>query len=250
MKEIFSEGIQWWKNLFSNLWNTIITYWSDKLLKIVEWFKNVIASFKEFIGDVKAYWGNLFKNLWNSVKNWWNNTFIAGWKSALATVKNTFSNLWQGIKNIAKSAVNAVIGFVNGMINGAANGINKIIDLINTLSWDIPDWVPVIGGGTFGFNIQHITPPQIPYLATGTVVPANYGEFTAILGDNKREPEVVSPLSTIKQAVLEALAESGFTGGRNDGDIVIQIDSREVFRATKKEADNWKRTHGGRPAFG
>ena len=250
LKEIFSEGIQWWKNLFSNLWNTIVTYWSDKLLKIVEWFKTVIASFKEFIGDVKAYWGNLFKNLWNSVKNWWNNTFIAGWKSALATVKNTFSNLWQGIKNIAKSAVNAVIGFVNGMINGAANGINRIIDLINTLRWDIPDWVPVIGGGTFGFNIQHITPPQIPYLATGTVVPANYGEFTAILGDNKREPEVVSPLSTIKQAVLEALAESGFTGGRNDGDIVIQIDSREVFRATKKEADNWKRTHGGRPAFG
>ena len=250
LKEIFSEGIQWWKNLFSNLWNTIVTYWSDKLLKIVEWFKTVIASFKEFIGDVKAYWGNLFKNLWNSVKNWWNNTFIAGWKSALATVKNTFSNLWQGIKNIAKSAVNAVIGFVNGMINGAANGINKIIDLINTLSWDIPDWVPFIGGGTFGFNIQHITPPQIPYLATGTVVPANYGEFTAILGDNKKEPEVVSPLSTIKQAVLEALAESGFTGGRNDGDIVIQIDSREVFRATKKEADNWKRTHGGRPAFG
>lgn len=205
----------------------VITYW-DTLKEIffdgVQYWKNKLKSFADW-----------FKNGWSQFANWWTDK-VTG---VLDTVKGWF-----------KGFANGVLGFINGTIKGAANGINKIIDLINTLSWDIPDWVPVIGGGTFGFNIQHITPPQIPYLATGTVVPANYGEFTAILGDNKREPEVVSPLSTIKQAVLEALAESGFTGGRNDGDIVIQIDSREVFRATKKEADNWKRTHGGRPAFG
>ena len=205
----------------------VITYW-DTLKEIffdgVQYWKNKLKSFADW-----------FKNGWSQFANWWTDK-VTG---VLDTVKGWF-----------KGFANGVLGFINGIIKGAANGINKIIDLINNLSWDIPDWVPFIGGGTFGFNIQHITPPQIPYLATGTVVPANYGEFTAILGDNKREPEVVSPLSTIKQAVLEALAESGFTGGRNDGDIVIQIDSREVFRATKKEADNWKRTHGGRPAFG
>ena len=49
----------------------------------------------------------------------------------------------------------------------------------------------------------------LPKLASGTVVPANYGEFSAILGDNRREPEVVSPISTMKQALSEALAEQG-----------------------------------------
>ena len=49
----------------------------------------------------------------------------------------------------------------------------------------------------------------IPGLASGTVVPANYGQFAAILGDNKREPEVVSPLSTMKQALSEVMAEQG-----------------------------------------
>lgn len=49
----------------------------------------------------------------------------------------------------------------------------------------------------------------IPGLASGTVVPANYGQFAAILGDNKREPEVVSPLSTMKQALAEVIAEQG-----------------------------------------
>lgn len=33
---------------------------------------------------------------------------------------------------------------------------------------------------------------EIPKLATGTVVPASHGEFLAMLGDNKRETEVVS----------------------------------------------------------
>lgn len=50
---------------------------------------------------------------------------------------------------------------------------------------------------------------NIPHFATGTVVPANYGSFAAILGDNKRETEVVSPLSTMKQALAEVIAERG-----------------------------------------
>lgn len=48
----------------------------------------------------------------------------------------------------------------------------------------------------------------------------------------------------MKQAFLEALAESGLIGG-SSGDIVIEIDGREVFRAVKKENDTQKRRHGG-----
>ena len=87
-------------------------------------------------------------------------------------------------------------------------------------------------------------PPKIPRLATGTVIPANYGEFAAILGDNKRDPEIVSPIPAMKQAFLEALAESGILGS-GSGDIVIQIDRKEVFRAVKEENDAQKRRHGG-----
>ena len=245
LKEIFSEGIQWWKDFFSKWWNTIVTYWSDKLLKIVKWFKTVIASFKEFIGDVKTYWGNLFKNLWNSVKNWWNNTFIGGWKSALATVKSTFSNMWNGIKNIAKNAVNAVIGFVNGMINGAATGINRIIDLINTLRWDIPDWVPVIGGGTFGFNIQHITPPQIPYLATGAVIPPNR-QFLAVLGDQKNGNNIEAPESLIRQIVSEELAKN--SGGNNVYIVKAMVRGKEILDITIDEA-KLRRAQTGRNPY-
>lgn len=51
----------------------------------------------------------------------------------------------------------------------------------------------------------------IPGFAQGGVVPPNR-PFLAVLGDNRTEPEVVSPYSTIKQAAGEAIAENGGIG--------------------------------------
>src|SRR5699024_10811845 len=44
---------------------------------------------------------------------------------------------------------------------------------------------------------------RMPRIATGTVVPPRAGEFAAILGDTNRDTEVVSPLSTMRQALKE-----------------------------------------------
>lgn len=62
--------------------------------------------------------------------------------------------------------------------------------------------------------IQTINVPQIPKLAQGSVVPPN-SEFMAILGDNTQEHEVVSPVSTMKQAFKEAMQEIGMSNGGN-----------------------------------
>ncbi len=75
---------------------------------------------------------------------------------------------------------------------------------------------------------------QFPRLATGTVVPANYGEFLAVLGDNKREAEVVSPISTIKQALIEAMAEIGSTGDSGDINLTVNLDGEVIFNKIVK----------------
>lgn len=54
---------------------------------------------------------------------------------------------------------------------------------------------------------------NIPQLATGTVVPPKAGNFLAMLGDNNKDYEVVSPLETMKQAFKEAIGEMGGMGG-------------------------------------
>lgn len=77
------------------------------------------------------------------------------------------------------------------------------------------------GGGSFSSSPYPLSayatvPYKMPMLATGTVVPPRAGMFAAILGDNPKEPEVVSPLSTMKQALKEALAESNISSGNQN----------------------------------
>ena len=128
-----------------------------------------------------------------------------------------------GIKDIFKSVF-------NGIISTVEVAINHIVEGLNGISFDVPDWVPLAGGQHFGFNVSSM---KLPRLATGTVVPRQAGEFAAILGDNNREAEVVSPLSTIKQALLEALKEAG-AGLGGDIQLMINLDGKVVYENVVK----------------
>lgn len=148
-------------------------------------------------------------------------------------VKETAAKVWEGIKSVWSSVstwfkskvidplvngfkgfANGVIGFFEGLVNGGIRGINKLIGAFNKISFKVPDWVPVIGGGSFGFNIPYVNTISLPRLATGTVVDPNH-EFAAILGDNPREQEIVSPVSTMKQAFQDVMVSLGLAGGKN-----------------------------------
>lgn len=141
-------------------------------------------------------------------------TVVEIWQDFKEDVLDIFEKLWDGLKSI----LNTIINGVEKMVNSVINGLNGMIDLLNKLKFDIPDWVPSIGGKTFGLNIPTVSNVNLPRLATGTVVPRTAKEFTAILGDNNQEAEVVSPLSTMKEAFMEAMAESGANRG---GDVYI-----------------------------
>ena len=106
---------------------------------------------------------------------------------------------WNGIVNVGKGAVNVLISIINSLISLVVRGLNMI-------SFDIPSWVPFIGGGHFGFNIQHA--PQIPYLAQGAVIPPNR-EFMAVLGDQTRGNNIEAPEDLIRKIVREETAGNG-----------------------------------------
>ena len=106
---------------------------------------------------------------------------------------------WNGIVNVGKGAVNVLISIINSLISLVVRGLNM-------LSFDIPSWVPFIGGGHFGFNIQQA--PQIPYLAQGAVIPPNR-EFMAVLGDQTRGNNIEAPEDLIRKIVREETAGNG-----------------------------------------
>jgi hypothetical protein len=66
--------------------------------------------------------------------------------------------------------------------------------------------VPSIGGKNFGFNLKEVSKVSIPRLATGGYVEANTPQL-AIIGDNKREGEIVAPESKITEAVVAAFQQ-------------------------------------------
>ncbi len=207
---------------------------------LIEKVKNagsiLITSIKETVSKIGSTLWSILKYLGTTFINGWN----AGWKKAGEIFKNMFDSL----ADIAKVPINGVIGLINGMIRGIISGVNAAIGVLNRMKIKVPNWVPGIGGNTWGFSIPTMTAPQIPYLAKGTVVPRNTGEFAAVLGDNKRETEVVSPLSTMKQALLEALQESGNNGGGSPQYITLNIDGHEFIRWLREQNGQYRNRTG------
>ena len=111
-----------------------------------------------------------------------------------------WSLAWKGMGQVCKSAVNGIIGVLNILLSGLTGALNGVFKLLNKISVDIPDWVPGMGGKTFGFHIKELKAPQIPYLAKGAVLPANK-PFLAMVGDQKHGTNVEAPLATIQEAV-------------------------------------------------
>ena len=235
------------KEFFGN----IVDWISEKTQAFAEGFINKWNSLTEKVKNIVSILANSLKEKVDFIKSgfkafidWIKTDFVNWWKQAWENVKNTFKNVFNALVNIAKVPINGVIGLINGMIRGIISGVNTAISVLNRMRIKVPNWVPKIGGSTWGFSIPTMTAPQIPYLAKGTVVPRNAGEFAAILGDNKRETEVVSPLSTMKQALLEALQESGNNGGGSPQYITLNIDGHEFIRWLREQNGQYRNRTG------
>lgn len=112
-----------------------------------------------------------------------------------------------GFVRLQEQIAYAIIGFINGLVSGVVSGINGMINALNKVSFNIPDWVPALGGKTFGFNLSTITAPQIPYLAKGAVFKGG-NPFLAVVNDQKRgQTNVETPLKVIQEALREELSK-------------------------------------------
>ena len=102
------------------------------------------------------------------------------------------------------------------------------------------------GRGAYSMSAYAAVPYKMPMLATGTVVPPRAGMFAAILGDNNRETEVVSPLSTMKQALKEALAESNISSRNQIAKAELILDGTRFGQLVVKFGNNEKNRVGVR----
>lgn len=113
---------------------------------------------------------------------------------------------------------------MKSIFNFIIRGINAVISGINTIKFDVPDWVPGIGGKRLGFNV-----PKIPLLAKGAVISQ---PTQAIIGE--AGAEAVMPLENNLEwldILADKLASRISTGG---GSYIIQLDGRVLQRGMAK----------------
>lgn len=166
-------------------------------------FGDKIGDLYDFIVDILQDTLNSFDGLFKGIKTIFDGiiklvkgVFTGDWKTA-----------WEGIKQITKGVFDSLWAIAKWPLNMIISGLNTLIRGANRIKFDVPDWVPGIGGKQFGFNI-----PQIPKLAKGTIlnapgrgVPVAGGR--ALAGETGREAYL--PLSD-----TQLLEELGSTIGK------------------------------------
>lgn len=166
-------------------------------------FGEVLNGFFSVVSDV---WGGI-KEVFEGIVDFIQSVFKGDWKSAWEAVKKIFKGVFDALVGIAKAPLNLIIGIVNKVIDG----LNWLITGFNKISIDVPDWVPVIGGKKFGFNLGQIG--KIAYLAQGGVLQAGQ----AIVGE--AGPELLS--MTARGAVVQPLTNNNTT--KNFGGVTLNV---------------------------
>lgn len=219
---------------------TIVKYWEQIksfLQQGIDWLKgksdwvhemfgDTIGDLYDFIVDILQDTLNSFDGLFKGIK-----TIFDG---IIKLVKGVFTGdwetAWEGLKQIVKGVFDSLWAIAKWPLNMIISGLNTLIRGANRIHFNVPDWVPGIGGKQFGFNI-----PQIPKLAKGTIlnapgrgVPVAGG--TALAGEAGREAYL--PLSD-----TQLLEELGSTIGKYinlNATIPIYVGNRQIAREIKR----------------
>lgn len=195
------------------------------------WISRVFEAIKPTLDSLFA----TFSVVWESIKVVVSNAIdaIGGVISGLLTslggiidfITGVFSGdwgkAWQGVKDIFSGIFDGLGAILAFPINVAIDAINAAIRGINKIKFDVPDWVPGMGGESFGFSIPEIG--KIGGYAEGGYVDR---PELAWVGEG-RSPEWIIPEnnSARSQALLQAANRSmgsGDNGGTTVGDFIYK----------------------------
>lgn len=192
------------------------------LQKLDDWLQGIFTKdwtevFGPVLGEIlNGFFANV-KNIWDSIKqvfdgiiNFIRGVFTGDWSRAWEGVKQIFGGIFRGLTALAKAPINGIIA----LLNGAINGINMMVDALNSLSFTIPDWVPLLGGKEFGLNLRHVG--NIPYLATGGIL----SRGSAVVGE--AGPELLT-LTGGKAVVQPLSGNNSVVNNRNLGGISVTV---------------------------
>ena len=222
IKDAWDEVVGWWydvayedgeftiKGLLEGIWEVLknIGTWIKEHI-----FKPFIDGFKKAFGiaspskEMQTMGGFLMEGLLKPITEKIKvivekfNTLKTNIVNVFNSLKTTIGQVMQKVWGVIKTPINSILGGFEKMVNGIIDALNNMIKAINGLHFDLPDWVPLVGGKSLGFTIPTLNKVTVPRLASGAVLRGG-DPYLAMVNDQPAgQTNVETPLSTITDAV-------------------------------------------------
>ena len=166
------------------------------------------------------------------------NDIMAGFMNPLATLTTLWSNLWNSIANALQGPINTIISAVSSLVDSIMGMFNSAIEAFNNFTGSIGSGISSIGSSVVS-HISSKTGGRIRGAAGGAVIPPTAREHFIMVGDNDRESEIVSPLSTIEQALRNVMTEQNINITFD-----VQGDPEGIFNVVRKQSDAFTKRTG------
>ena len=188
---------------WNNISNGFISTWNGVIAYAGESFE---GAFVTIAGNVQTVFAGISGGVSGLV-----DSIVTGLSQIPDRMSSIFSSVWQAMTDGFKTVANGIIGMFNKVIGAYNNTIGRMnVDVF---------------GNTIGFSAIG----EIPMLAQGGIAEPN-DPFLAVLGDNRKEREFITPESTMRDVVRSVIEEQG--GVRQTIEIPISLDGRVIARAT------------------
>lgn len=202
---------------FIEITKSSIDLFLSAIQKTVEIFVNYIK--EKIIGKFNEIKEG-FLNFKSNITETWTNTWNALYEKLLSIIDK--------IKNTVKSAVDWISEKISSITSSFSTLTNKASGLFSSSSGENSTYSAARTIAYSSPTVAALSNFDIPGYATGQVIPRTMKQHLAVLGDNSEETEVVSPLSTMKQALKEAMTEMGGIGGSGNIKVQVLLDKKVV----------------------
>lgn len=200
-------------DIIVGIWKTFINLITGNWSGAWNGIKQVVQGVWQIIAGIIAGAWDFIKGLFqggvNTITSLWDFCwkFVSGliggvWSTVSGAVSGGFDMIvgfFRGLPQRLKDAASGLWDFIGDGFKGAVNGVIRGWNALDIAlgPWKIPDWIPLVGGKSFGIPDLF---PDIPMLAAGGVAS---NPMLAVIGDTVGDSEIVSPTKLMRQIVRE-----------------------------------------------
>ena len=229
-----------WESMKQNAIET----WESVKESVVETWENIKQSAEEKWELMKEDISNKLSNIEEKITNVMNSARDK-WSDAWNNMKEKVTSIMESVKSTIQSAfdwISEKVSAIKEKISSIGSGISGTVSRVfgtSSYSISVPNLqVPVM-------PVPAIATPQIPYLASGAVIPPN-APFLAVLGDQKHGTNIEAPLSAIEDTVNKAV-QNAMSKQQRTYVFNAQMNRRTIFSEVIAEAKLHQTVTGRNP---